>query len=194
MDSFPAPQDPQSAPSSYLRPIPGQLRGHSCVVRDAMFPPANAAGNRRPVQDREDIPPPVENIAGQGQPQDLRYIDMGYYDVANDHRPLHEHRNHAINNRAGVALDVPAQGEAVPPAPIDIFDGPARDAAAGPAPAFLNEWPPQDPVPNVPANEVLRQLAILYLREPNSQVAVLRMEPSHAHGVRVFITLELGNL
>jgi hypothetical protein len=36
MDSFPAPQDPQSAPSSYLRPIPGQLRGHSCVVRDAM--------------------------------------------------------------------------------------------------------------------------------------------------------------
>jgi hypothetical protein len=43
---------------------------------------------------------------------------MGYYDVANDHRPLHEHRNHAINNRAGVALDVPAQGEAVPPAPV----------------------------------------------------------------------------
>jgi hypothetical protein len=44
------------------------------------------------------------------------------------------------------------------------------------------------------ANEVLRQLAILYLREPNSQVSVIRMEPDAVHGVRVFITLELANL
>ena len=57
-----------------------------------------------------------------------------------------------------------------------------------------NEWPPQGPVADVPANEVLRQLAILYLREPNSRVAVLRMEPSHVHGVRVFITLDLANI
>ena len=36
MDSFPAPQDPQSAPSSYLRRFPDQPRGHVGVVRDAM--------------------------------------------------------------------------------------------------------------------------------------------------------------
>jgi hypothetical protein len=80
------------------------------------------------------------------------------------------------------------------PEKIDIFDGPARNAAAGPGAAFFNEWAPHGPVPNVPANEVLRQLAILYLREPNSQVTVLRMEPSHARGIRVFIILDLGDL
>jgi hypothetical protein len=32
--AFPAPQHPQSAPSPYPRPIPGQLRGHAGVVRD----------------------------------------------------------------------------------------------------------------------------------------------------------------
>jgi hypothetical protein len=168
----------------------------------------NAAGDHWSTQDWE----PVENNTEQDQLQDLQYVDMGHYDMANDrgHGPLHEHRNHAINNYAGVALDA-AQGHAAPLAPvctnvifldaciqqdisskeINIFDGPARDAAAGPA--FLNEWAPQGPVHNVPANEVLRQLAILYLREPNAQVSVLRMEPSHAHGVMVFIALELGN-
>ena len=77
---------------------------------------------------------------------------------------------------------------------IDIFDGPDLNAAAGPARAFPDEWPPQGPVLNRPANEVLRQLAILYLREPNSEVVVIRMEPSHDHGVRVVITLELADL
>jgi hypothetical protein len=159
-----------------------------------MFAPANAAGNHWPVEHWEDMPPPVENDAAQAQPQDLEIVDVGYYNMGNDHPPLHEHPNLAINNYAApVALEVPAQAQADPPPPIDIFDDPAWDAAAGPAPGFLNEWPPQGPVPNVPANEVLRQLAILYLREPNSQVSVIRMEPSHAHGVRVFITLELAN-
>jgi hypothetical protein len=65
---------------------------------------------------------------------------------------------------------------------------------AGPARAFLNERPHQGSVPNGLANEVLRQLAILYLREPNSQVAMIRMEPGHAHGVRVVITVELADL
>jgi hypothetical protein len=41
---------------------------------------------------------------------------MGYYDMANDHPPLHEHHDRAINYYAEVALDVPAQ--AVPPAPV----------------------------------------------------------------------------
>lgn len=58
--------------------------------------------------------------------------------------------------------------------------------------------PYQGPVPSGIANEVLRQLAILYLREPNSQVAVIRMEPGHAHGlahgVRVVIALDLADL
>lgn len=64
------------------------------------------------------MPPPVENVAVQGQLQDLRYVDMGYINMANGHPPVHEHRGHAINNYAGVALDVPAQAQAAPPAPV----------------------------------------------------------------------------
>jgi hypothetical protein len=67
-------------------------------------------------------------------------------------------------------------------------------AAAGPARGFLGELPHQGPVPNGTANEILRQLAILYLREPNSRVAVIRMEPGHARGVRVVIALDLEDI
>ena len=63
------------------------------------------------------MPPPVENIVTQGQPQDLRYVDMGHYGMANDHPPLHGHRDHAINYH-GVALDVPAQAQAAPPVTV----------------------------------------------------------------------------
>jgi hypothetical protein len=59
------------------------------------------------------MPPPVENHAAQGQPQDLRYVDMGYYDMGNDHP-----RDHAIDNYAGVALDVLEQAQAAPSAPV----------------------------------------------------------------------------
>jgi hypothetical protein len=52
---------------------------------------------------------------------------------------------------------------------------------------------PYQGLPNGIVNEVLRQLAILYLRDPNSQVAVIRMEPGHAH-VRVVIALDLADL
>jgi hypothetical protein len=62
--------------------------------------------------------PPVENTPAQGQPQHLRFADVGYYDMANDHPTLHEHRDHAINGYAGVALDVPVQAQAAPPAPV----------------------------------------------------------------------------
>lgn len=40
---------------------------------------------------------------------------MGYYNIANDQPPLHEHRDPAINNYAGVALDVPCEEQAAPP-------------------------------------------------------------------------------
>ena len=63
----------------------------------------------------------------------------------------------------------------------------------GPAPAF-NEFPDQGPVPNGRASEVLRQLAILYLNDPNSQLAMIRMEPDHADGVMVVIALKLTDL
>ena len=49
---------------------------------------------------------------------------MGYYDVDNGHPPLHDHRGHAINNHAGVALDVPAQAQAAAP-PAPVCTGPA---------------------------------------------------------------------
>lgn len=60
------------------------------------------------------------------------------------------------------------------------------------AQAFLDERPDQGPVPDGPAAEILRQLAILYLREPNSEVAMINMEPGHVHGVRIVITLDLA--
>jgi hypothetical protein len=78
---------------------------------------------------------------------------------------------------------------------IDVFTDEIRYAEAGPAPAFLDELPNQDPVPNHGrAAEVLRQLAILYLHDRNSQVAGIGMEPSQANEVMVVITLRLTNL
>lgn len=76
---------------------------------------------------------------------------------------------------------------------IDTFDGPALNAAAVPVPVFLDNLPHQGPAFNVQVNEVLRQLAILYRHDPNSQIAVIRMEPApgQVHGVRVHITLDL---
>lgn len=59
------------------------------------------------------MPPTVESIAAQGQPQDLRYANMGYYDMANDH----EYHDHVINNFAGIA-PAQAQAQAAPPAPV----------------------------------------------------------------------------
>jgi hypothetical protein len=73
-----------------------------------------------------------------------------------------------------------------------MFYDPAQNAAPGPARAFVDEWPHQGPVPNGPAHN-LRQLAILYLREPNSHVAMFHVEPSRAHGIRVDISLELAD-
>ena len=43
---------------------------------------------------------------------------MGYYNMTNDQPPLHEHRDPAIDNYAAVALDLPAQAQANPPAPV----------------------------------------------------------------------------
>jgi hypothetical protein len=43
---------------------------------------------------------------------------MGYYNIADDHPLVHEHRDHAINNYAGVSQDVPAHGQAASPAPV----------------------------------------------------------------------------
>lgn len=82
----------------------------------------NVASNNRPYEDRVDIPLPVGNNAAQLQayPQHLQYVDVDYYNIANDYPPLHEHRNHAtsINNYAGAALDVPAQPQAAPSDPV----------------------------------------------------------------------------
>ncbi len=50
------------------------------------------------------------------------------------------------------------------------------------------------PVPNERTSEVLRQLANLYLNDPNSKVAAIRMEPGHADEVTVVVTLKLTDL
>jgi hypothetical protein len=79
---------------------------------------------------------------------------------------------------------------------MDAFIDEAQQAAAGPAPVFLEELPPgpQVPVPNGRATEVLRQLANLYLNDPNSQIAGISMEPGQADGVMVVISLRLTDL
>ncbi len=78
---------------------------------------------------------------------------------------------------------------------IDAFNDDVQQAAAGPTAAFLDDIPHQNPVPNGPrASEVLRQLALVYLNDPNSQLTMVRMGPSHANEVTVDITLKLTNL
>jgi hypothetical protein len=76
---------------------------------------------------------------------------------------------------------------------INASNDDVQQGAAGPAAAFLDEVH-EDPVPNERASEVLRQLALLYLNDPNSQLTMLRTGPSHANEVTVDITLKLTNL
>jgi hypothetical protein len=76
---------------------------------------------------------------------------------------------------------------------IDPFNNEVQQAATGPAP-FFGEFPDQGPVPNRRATEVLRQLALLYLNDPNSQLTTIRMEPGYADGVMVVIALKLTDL
>lgn len=76
---------------------------------------------------------------------------------------------------------------------IDVFNNEVQRAATGPVPAF-DEFLDQGPVPNRRASEVLRQLAILYLNDPNSQLAMVHMEPGYADGVMVVITLKLTDI
>ena len=63
------------------------------------------------------MPLPIGNTSVQGPQEDLRYVDMGF-SMANDHLPAHGHHDSAINNYAGVGLDVPAQAQAAPLDPV----------------------------------------------------------------------------
>jgi hypothetical protein len=56
---------------------------------------------------------------------------------------------------------------------------------------LIEELPHQVPVPNRRAPEALRQLAALYLHDPNSQVAEIRMEPGRADRAMMVITVGL---
>lgn len=76
---------------------------------------------------------------------------------------------------------------------MNTFDDAGLHAAPGPAQAFLEEWPHQDPIPNGPAAGYLQRIAIHYLHQPNLQVSLIHMEPSHAGGARVVITLEMAD-
>ena len=64
--------------------------------------------------------PPVEYTAAQGQnqPQDLQFLDMGYYDINGDRPPLHEPQDSAAMNYGGVGLDFLAQAQVAPPTPV----------------------------------------------------------------------------
>lgn len=78
----------------------------------------NATGNRQPDEERENMPPPVENIAAQAQAQDLQYVDMGHYDMANDYPPPQGYLDHIIGNNARIVQDDPAQAHVALPAPV----------------------------------------------------------------------------
>ena len=79
----------------------------------------NATGNYQLNEGRENMPRPVENIAAQAQLQDLRYVDMGHYDLANDHPPPEGHRDNIVgDDHAGIVQDVPAQAHVIPPPPV----------------------------------------------------------------------------
>jgi hypothetical protein len=76
---------------------------------------------------------------------------------------------------------------------VDAFNDEVQQAVTGPGPG-APAFPDQIPVPNRRATEVLRQLAILYLNDPNSQLDMIRMEPGYAGGVMVVITLKLTDV
>jgi hypothetical protein len=80
----------------------------------------NTADGRRPNEDMENIPQPVENLAPQAQPQGQQHVGMGYYYMDNDCPPPQGYRDHIIGNYAGIAQDVPAQAPAAPLAPVCI--------------------------------------------------------------------------
>ena len=67
----------------------------------------DAAGNRHQDEVGEDIPPPVENNIARGQPQDPRYDNMAYYNMAYDYPPPHGHPDYGVVDYAGVAQDDP---------------------------------------------------------------------------------------
>jgi hypothetical protein len=64
------------------------------------------------------MPPPVENTLAPGQPQDPRYNDMAYYDMAYDYPPPYEHCDHGVSGYAGVAQDDPTEAQVNPPAHV----------------------------------------------------------------------------
>ena len=63
---------------------------------------------------------------------------------------------------------------------IEAINNEIQQATAGPTPTFFGEVPYQDPVPNGRASEVLRQLALLYLNDPNSRLVMIRYGSGHA--------------
>ncbi|KAN0116616.1 hypothetical protein V8E52_005760 [Russula decolorans] len=193
--ALPTLQHPQSAPSesSHHLPDPSQPHDYTGVVWDDRVPTVDAAGNRRQDEAREDMPPPVESTVALGQPQASRYDDMAYYDMAYDYPPPHGHRDHDVADYAGLAQD-PTEAPVNQPAhDINTFDDAGQHAAAGPARAFVDEWPHQDLIPNGLAAEYLQRIAIHYMHQPNLQVSLIHMEPSHAGGVKVVITLEMAD-
>jgi hypothetical protein len=158
--------------------------------------------------------PSVENPAARGQPQDLQYVAIGYYDVANDHfchtgitiilsptmlellrmypfKPMSPHQPLCVLTD----FDVYIYLTILLPKAIDAYNDDVQQAEAGPAAAFVDEVQ-QDPqaVRNERASEVLRQLALLYLNDRNSQIVMIRMGPGHGDEVTVDFTLKLTNL
>jgi hypothetical protein len=62
--------------------------------------------------------PSVESPAARDQLQDLQYVAMGYYDMANDYSSPYRHHDHINPDYARVAQDVPFQAHVAPPAPV----------------------------------------------------------------------------
>ena len=66
------------------------------------------------------MPPPAEITSAQGQRQEQQYVGMDYNNMGYmvNELPLHDHHDHAIDNYAWAALNVPAQAQAGPMDPV----------------------------------------------------------------------------
>lgn len=82
------------------------------------FPSTDVAGNRQVDEGWEYKRSSVEDDAAQDEMQNLQYVSMGYYDMANDYSPPYRHRDHIIGDNARVVQGVPPQANVIPPAPV----------------------------------------------------------------------------
>jgi len=147
----------------------------------------------------EDVPQPVGDVAGQDRPRNPPHINATYHGMPDHYpRPLGYAAVTRVFPGPGLAQEVPAQAPPNVPENQDyaiLGYAPQPDALDSGLAAFHDQSAYQPPpAPDQPAAENLRQLAIRYLRYPNSQVKLVCIEPGAAGSCKVVITVEIANI